>query len=72
MFFTDVKLSIFFFFSNYIMLYYINVSFNLEREMKRSTLIESMRKGSSFFSSKISLIKSLIFSSLFSFKDISI
>lgn len=36
------------------MLYYINVSFNLEREMKRSTLIESMRKGS--FSNKISNI----------------
>lgn len=55
MFFTDVKLYLsFFFFSNYIMLYYINVSFNLEREMKRSTLIESMRKGS--FSNKISNI----------------
>lgn len=40
----DVKLYLPFFFELYILYYIVYVSFNLERELKRSILIESMRR----------------------------
>lgn len=41
----DVKLYLLFFFELYILYYIVYVSFNLERELKRNIVIESMRSS---------------------------